>query len=604
MRNIAIVVLAGLVAVASPRPAAATQLFQRLDPRLSAALVPGSEPVPVWIDFVDKGEQGPADLQRRLAEAERGLTPAARARRVRAGLHPLVDFLDLPVAPGYLAELEARGYRPYGASRWLNGCCVRTSGQALAALGGLDFVRRLSPAPLARVRRPEPADLATELALSRPIGAASLAGTPSFYGQTYWELQRLAVPAVHDSGYIGTGVTIAMLDDGFNYYTKHEATRNIDVVATRDFVRGIESVQDTLNSPCYLYFMHGQYTLSCIGGNAPGIFVGPAYGARFALAHTEDDCSEMPVEMVNWLNASEWADSLGADVISSSLGYMTFDSSAYNITPSMLDGHTTIITRAVEIAASKGIVVVNSAGNSGPAYGTLDAPADACGDSMLTVGAVDSSGVITGFSSRGPTADGRTKPDVCAQGRADLLASASGSVNGYVYASGTSFSCPLTAGLMACLLQARPTWSPMLVLRALKMTSNNAATPNNDYGWGVPNGLAALRWTPDTAGVPAGGPAFEFALGSANPLRASDGGAIVRFRLAQGESPSAAKVVVYDLGGRRVRTLWSGVLPPGQLQQARWDGSDAGGRAQSPGLYFIALEAPEHHAVLRLALLR
>jgi len=246
------------------------------------------------------------------------------------------------------------------------------------------------------------------------------------------------------------GAANSMLDDGFDYYDKHTATRGINVLATRDFVRGGSSVQDTVNFPCSLYFMHGMYTLSCIGGNAPGIFVGPAYGASYVLAHTEDDCSEKPIEMVNWLLASEWADSLGAGVISSSLGYLAFPDSAgglYSLTESMLDGHTALVTRAAEIAAAKGILVVNSAGNAGPGSSTLDAPADACGDSVLAVGAVDSLGVMsnsspigTYFSSRGPTADGRIKPDVVAQGYKVLLASAGGLPNNYVVLNGTSFS--------------------------------------------------------------------------------------------------------------------------------------------------------------------
>jgi hypothetical protein len=595
-----LVALLCLVTLALPRGAGAARVNQRLDPRLSAALVPGTDPVPVWIDFVDKGEQGPGDLQRRLGEAERLLTPESRARRIRAGLHPLVDYLDLPVEPAYLAALAAAGYQPYGVSRWLNGCSVRVAGARLAALAGLDCVLRVSPAQLAQARRIEPVSAEPAPSLSRPIGAASAAGTPAFYGQTYTQLQRLNVPAVHDSGYIGTGVIVAVFDEGFNYYTKHEATRDIDVGnRTRDFVLGADAVQDTLGSA----WSHGQWTLSCLGGNAPGVYVGPAYGARFALARTEDNASERPVEMTNWLMAVEWADSLGADVISSSLGYRTWDSpfSSSDITFAMLDGHTTVITRAAEIAAAKGIVVVNSAGNSGPNPGTLDAPADADGDSVLSVGGVDSLGAIAGFSSRGPTADGRIKPDVCAQGRAALFASASGTTNTYARASGTSFSCPLVAGLVACLISARPGLSPVGILRTVKLTANRAAHPGNDYGWGVPDGLAALRWTPDTTSVPRGGAPLYLALLGENPTR---NGAVVRFGLPPGSRVADARVDVYDLTGRRVRTLWSGTLVPGLPMRAGWDGTDAHGHTRHSGLYFVALEAGGHRAVLRLATIR
>ena len=611
MKHIAFVALA-LVLLALARPAAAAKLFMRLDPRLTSALAANAEPVTVWVDFADKGEQGPSDLQHRLDLAEQALTPAARARRLRAHVQPLVDALDLPVEPAYVAELAARGYQPYGVSRWLNGCCVRTSGAALAALGELPFVSRLSPAPLARTSRPEPMPSEATARIALPATATAVAGTPAFYGLSYAQVQQLNVPALHDSGYTGAGEIIAMLDDGFNYYTKHDATKNIDVIATRDFVlRGNTAVQDTINYPCYLYFTHGMYTLSCVGGCAPGSYVGTGYGASFALARTEDDCSEKPVEMVNWALAAEWADSLGADVISSSLGYMQFPDSAndaYDITPAMLDGHTTIITRAVEIAASKGILCVNSAGNSGPGVGTLDAPADAAGDSMLAVGAITSTGTITSFSSRGPTADGRFKPDVVALGSSDALASASGSTNTYVYASGTSFSCPLVAGLAACLLQARPDWTPVQVIRGIKLTADRGTHPDNTYGWGLPSGTAVLGWTPDTAGSTPGHPTVTgnllFALSSENPVRFSDGWLLFEYQIPGGASHPFASMRIYDVNGRRVRTLMSAPVIDAQPRLTGWDGRDDDGRQVDPGLYFARFEAQQHNATLRVVVLR
>ena len=393
-----------------------------------------------------------------------------------------------------------------------------------------------------------------------------------------------------------------MFDEGYNYFTKHDATRNIDVGnRTRDFVRGGTVVQDTVAVPSI--YQHGQWTLSCVGGNAPGTFVGPAFGARFALARTEDSGSEKPIEMVNWLMASEWADSLGANIISSSLGYFTFpDSAGTSLTYAQLDGHTSIITRAVEIAAAKGILVVNSAGNGGPAPQTLDAPADACGDSMLAVGAVDSNGLRASFSSNGPTADGRIKPDVMAQGVAVQLASASGAPSAYVSLNGTSFSCPLTAGVAACLMQARPRWTIVNLVHALKRTASQAGSPDNSYGWGVIDGLRALQW--DTASVTPGGASLRFALLSANPMRSDTGPAVVRFGLPDGSPASPAEVNVYDTLGRRVRSLWSGWLNPGEWLTRPWDGTDESGHAVRSGLFFISFESGHHRSAIRLVAIR
>jgi subtilisin family serine protease len=581
----------------------AATLFPHLDPRLAPALAAGSEPVAVWVEFVDKGEQGPGDLAARLSAAERALTPENRARRMRTGVTPLVNYLDLPVSPEYVATLEAQGLHPYAVSRWMNGVAVRAGGAQLARLATLDAVRLVSPAALAAPRRAHPAPTEEFVAVAPPALSASARATNVAYGMTAGELARLHVTALHDSGYTGAGVLVCMFDEGYNYFTKHTATRNIDVGnRTRDFVRGGTQVQDTLFTPSL--FQHGQWTLSAIGGNAPGTFVGPAFGARFALARTEDSGSEKPIEMVNWLMASEWADSLGADIISSSLGYLTFpDSVGTSLTPAMLDGHTSIITRAAEIAASKGILVVNSAGNSGPSVSTLDAPADACGDSMLAVAAVDSLGNIASFSSRGPTADGRTKPDVAAQGVSVRLASASGGANTYTALSGTSFSCPLTAGVAACLIQARPNWSLTQLVHALKSSASRASTPDNNYGWGLVNGLAALNM--DTASVPAGHGALRFAVRSANPMRLGSAPATFQFGLAPGADAAEYAVRVYDTAGRRIRTLWDHWLSPGEFASATtWDGTDDAGRTVRSGLYFVSLESGSHHTSVRLAAIR
>jgi len=617
-RLLVLLVLLGLLAWPVAARALSADLAVKLDPRLASALAPDARPVSVWVDFVDKGEQGPGDLLARLAAAERALTPAARRRRERAHVSPLVDYLDLPLCPDYVRGLVAAGFAPYGQSRWFNGCAVRTSGAGLERLASLSWVRRLSPAPLAAPRRPWPLPGPAIVSAPRPGGLAAAGRALLDAGQTQTQLARLGVPALHDSGYVGTGVLICMLDEGFNYYDQHTSTRSLPILATRDFVWGGTSVQDT-SSDGVLWFPHGEWTLSCIGGNAPGIYLGPACGATYALARTEDAASEKPIEMVNWLMGAEWADSLGADILSSSLGYNLFPDStgpggaSLDITYPMLDGHTTIITRAAEIAAAKGILVVNSAGNDG-VDGVNDdkicAPADANGDSLIAAGAVDSLGDHAWFSSLGPTYDGRIKPDLAAQGVDVLVAGipypnpAPLDPDAYTRLNGTSFSCPLIAGLCACLMQARPNWPPTAIILTLRESASQANHPDTLLGYGIPNGPAALQWGADTIGVPPGLGPLQFLVEAPNPVRSADWPVHLNAAIASLGGPVGAKLRVYDLSGRIVATPWEGAIYPGQIVHALWGGQGADGARVAPGLYLLDFQCGRSRLTRRLVAIR
>jgi subtilisin family serine protease len=329
-------------------------------------------------------------------------------------------------------------------------------------------------------RRPEPeTEVARARTTARGRGAID-------YGASLGQLQQIGVPELHALGITGEGTVIALLDAGFDNLT-HESFASMNILAQYDFVNGD---LDVGNGTDRGEGSHGTSTLSVIGGLSNGTLVGPAYGAAYLLAKTEDTTRETPVEEDHWAAAAEWAEAAGADVISSSLGYLTYDTGFRSYTPAQMDGDTAVSTRAADLAAERGVVVVISAGNEGfnPTHNTLGAPAD--GQGVLAVGAVDPAGVRASFSSVGPTADGRVKPDVAAQG-VSVLAAGSGAADSYRFVNGTSFSCPLTAGVAALLLQMHPEATPEQIRNALRASGSQAAAPDNLLGWGIVNASRA-----------------------------------------------------------------------------------------------------------------
>ncbi|MGQ9806102.1 MAG: S8 family peptidase [Chlorobiales bacterium] len=435
-----------------------------------------------------------------------------------------------------------------------------TSLEAVTSVVEIDVVKAFR-------RSPEPESTSSPI---HSVATASSTHTLN-YGASFGQLSQINVPAVHDLGYTGQGVLIANFDAGFSNLT-HEAFSAMTIVARKDFVTG----QANVVAP----HPHGTLTLSAVGGYKPGQLIGPAFSSHYALARTEDDGSETPAEEDNWAAAVEWADSLGADIITSSLGYLTFDPPFPSYTWQQMDGQTAISTLAARRAVRLGIVVCNSAGNSGmvslPAN-TLGAPADA--DSILSVGAVNSSGVRASFSSVGPTADGRIKPDIVAQGVSVRSASSSG--NTYTNANGTSLSCPLIAGVAALVLSAHPNLTPMQVLTAIKSTASNAATPNREIGWGIANALAAVNFFPlsyHPRSVP-----NEFALHQnyPNPFNPTT---VISYTLP---TDQLVKLEVFDVMGRKIATLFEGRQPSGFHRFV----FDAQAFQLTSGMYFYRLQA-------------
>jgi hypothetical protein len=303
------------------------------------------------------------------------------------------------------------------------------------------------------------------------------------YGGSFNQIDMIGGVCLDNNGFRGQGMVIAVLDGGFrnvDVMLAFDSLRmNNHILGTYDFVEGDNSVYEDDS--------HGSYVLSCMGANLPGDLIGTAPEADYWLLRSEDATSEYIVEEYFWAAAAEFADSVGADLINSSLGYTTFDDFTQDHSYADMDGNTTPGSRAADVAASRGILVCNSAGNSGSSPWTfIGAPADA--DSILAIGAVDGSGNYASFSSHGPSADGQVKPAVVAKGEGTTLAGLSG---GTFTGNGTSFSSPVLCGMAACLWQAHPSFSNMQIMSQIIQSASQYASPDTYLGYGIPDFCAA-----------------------------------------------------------------------------------------------------------------
>ncbi|WP_168193971.1 S8 family serine peptidase [Pontibacter sp. SGAir0037] len=387
---------------------------------------------------------------------------------------------DLPVNPAYVAALRELGISVWYTSRWFNAAVVQCSSEKLAEAQNLPFVK--ASQNLNRIT----ASSNGAQSVAKPVAAEdafafSSALQSSDYGQARQQAAMLGLLDLHAAGYNGSGMSIAVFDTGFPAVNTLPAFshlfQNNQIRATYDFVANTANV--------YGSNAHGTMVLSTMAAYAPGQMIGTAYGADYYLFRTEDVSSEHNLEEINWLLAAEFADSAGVDIINSSLGYKVFDAPSQSYNYNQMDGNTAIITRAADYAAAKGILVVVSAGNDGASssvWQRIGAPADA--DSVLTVGAVNAAGNLAAFSSYGPTADGRIKPDVVALGQLAYVFTPAGQV---VQSNGTSFSSPIMAGMAACLWQAFSNRSNIEMLNYIRSIGSQAASPDNRLGYGIPD---------------------------------------------------------------------------------------------------------------------
>lgn len=408
------------------------------------------------------------------------LSAKAIQRRANQGI-PITDS-DLPVNPAYLDSIQIMGATILNASKWLNGVTVDCDSLTYQSIQTLSFIEmgrqvmRLSAQTEKKSKKfPENISLLSNQGMMRVSNLD--------YGNSFNQIHLMNGEYLHNNGFTGEGITIAVLDAGFYSVDMLSAFDSLraknNILGTWDFVANEQGVYED-NS-------HGMQVLSCMAGNVPGQLVGTSPDASFWLLRSEDVATEYIIEEYNWVSAAEFADSVGADIISSSLGYSTFDDSSTSHTYADMNGNTAPSSIGADFAASKGMLVICSAGNNGnSSWYYISAPSD--GDSVLSVAAVDEFGNKAGFSSWGPSSDGDVKPNVAAKGQQTTLATSFGGVG---TGNGTSFACPVLAGSAACLWQAHPLKSNMEIFNAIQQSANYYQTPGDSLGYGIPNFIVA-----------------------------------------------------------------------------------------------------------------
>ena len=404
-----------------------------------------------------------------LKKPEKYLSAKAIERRRKQNLP--IDSTDLPVCRKYIDEIRKQGVKIVVTGKWDNFVTVSCNDTTLIdRIAALPFV--LSTEKVWISPGAGKPSMATERdsVLNQPT-----IHSDSIYGRAITQIQMSNGDKLHEAGFKGQGMTIAVIDAGFHNVDKITAMQNIRILGTKDFVNQQADI--------FAESSHGMSVLSCIGMNRPDIMTGTAPEASFWLLRSEDEYSEHLVEQDYWSAAVEFADSVGVDVINTSLGYYSFDDKSKNYKYRDLDGRHALMSRQASHIADKGMILVCSAGNSGAgSWKKITPPGDA--DNVLTVGAIDKRAVLGTFSSVGNTADHRVKPDVVAVGVGSDVIRTDGNQG---RANGTSFSSPIMCGMVTCLWQACPTLTAKEVIELVRRSGDRAGFPDNIYGYGVPD---------------------------------------------------------------------------------------------------------------------
>jgi subtilisin family serine protease len=566
----------------------------------------------VWVLFTDKGVQTASNLQAALDRYQVRMSERVRQRRSVRARPGQPDVTDLPIESDYVDAILRIGGQLRSKSRWLNGIGLEATSDAIRAIARLPFVRAIDPIVRHRAVFELPIRYSDESADGDSDLLSSNAPSADIeldYGNAGPQVTQIQADFLHQAGLLGEGLVIGLLDTGFSL--EHTALQDVDVIAQYDFVNDDENPADEVGQDHPEQDDHGSIVLGILAANAPGRLVGLAPHASYLLAKTEEVFEngrifEQQIEEDWWIEGLEWLEEMGADVISSSLGYADW----YRFQD--LDGRTSKITIAADLAVQKGLPVIIAAGNQGGRPpgdlglpGRINPPAD--GFNVLAIGAVDRNGKVAPFSSPGPTFDGRIKPDLMAMG-AGVASVNPVTRNGFSgNLRGTSMATPLASGVVTLLLQAFPLATPQDIGRALRTTASQSDMPDNTAGYGIIRARTAYETLldqfgqtglPDPIAVEPQSDLLPITLGKLkrgelfqnypNPFNAETW---MPFKLA---FSGRVTIRIYDVHGQLINVLQLGDLPAGDYaskqRAAYWNGRTLHGERAASGSYFYVLE--------------
>ncbi len=517
------------------------------------------------IKFTDKNNSGYT-----VSNPDAFLSQRAINRRISQNIK--INETDLPVNKNYIANIKNYDVNVLYPLKWLNAVVIETSDNTvISEIAGLSFVDNIEllsvSQQLKTLNNKFNLEQEQSLLTSAPVNG---------YGYSYNQINLHNGDWLHNEGFLGDGIQIAVIDAGFYNADIIPAFDSLwinnRILGYKDFVNPVSDIFNTHS--------HGTNVLSIIGANVPNEYLGTAPRANFWLLRTEDASSEFRIEEANWIAAAEFADSTGVDVINTSLGYSVFDDSSQDYDYEDMTGDSTYISRAAEIAASKGMLLVISAGNEGnDPWKYITAPADA--NNILTIGAINTGGEIASFSSIGPSYDGRIKPDIVSVGWSTALVSTSGE---FVYGNGTSFSAPMMTGLVSCLWQAFPEMKNSQIIDAVRYSSDRYNNPDYLYGYGIPDFKIAYEYLQNLSL-----PSETFSA----YLKYTNWGNFVEVTLTDLETPSI-KFDVYDINGRLKHT--EEITSVTNILQYKLDFLEN----YPLGIYFVKIQQSENSKIVKV----